>query len=64
VPGVAPSIGVAAVSTSALVGFLLGPPVIGFLAQVFGLGTALGVVGGTGVLVAGIAFLRRWPQGA
>jgi predicted MFS family arabinose efflux permease len=60
VPGVAPSIGVAAISTAALVGFLLGPPAIGFLAQAFGLGAALGIVGAAGLLVALLAFFRQW----
>ena len=42
--GVPPSIGIAAVSTAGYCGFLLGPPVIGLVADRFGLGTGLGLV--------------------
>ncbi len=41
---VPPSIGIAAVSTAGYCGFLLGPPVIGLVAERFGLGTGLGLV--------------------
>ena len=41
---VPPSIGIAAVSTAGYSGFLLGPPVIGLVAQRFGLGTGLGLI--------------------
>ena len=35
---------IAAVSTAGYFGFLVGPPAIGFVAEVFGLGTALFIV--------------------
>ena len=44
VPGVAPARGIAAVSAAAYLGFMAGPPVIGFLARVSSLTLALGVV--------------------
>ena len=44
VPGVAPAQGIAAVSAAAYLGFMAGPPVIGFLARVSSLTLALGVV--------------------
>jgi MFS family permease len=59
-PGAAPSVNVAAVATTALAGFLLWPPIIGFTAQHLGLGTALGLLSipALGVAVAAV-FLRR-----
>jgi hypothetical protein len=44
VPGVQPGAGIAAVATSGYTGFLAGPPIIGFAAEVVGLGAALGIV--------------------
>jgi predicted MFS family arabinose efflux permease len=44
VPGVEPARGIAAVSAAAYLGFMAGPPVIGFLAQVSSLTAALYVV--------------------
>lgn len=43
-PGTAPGPGIAAVSSTGSVGFLLGPPLIGFLAGVTSLALALGVL--------------------
>ena len=43
-PGVSASVGVAAVSTIGWLGFLSGPPVIGFAAGTLGLRSALGIV--------------------
>ncbi len=43
-PGVSASVGVAAVSTIGWLGFLSGPPAIGFAASAVGLRTALGLV--------------------
>lgn len=43
-PNVAPAVAVASVSTLGYLGFLLGPPMIGFLAECFGLRAALGVL--------------------
>ncbi len=43
-PGVAPSAAIAAVCTIGYLGFLVGPPAIGGLAELFGLPAALGLV--------------------
>jgi hypothetical protein len=43
-PGTAPGPGIAAVSSTGSIGFLLGPPLIGFLAGVTSLALALGVL--------------------
>ena len=43
-PGVSASVGIAAVSTIGWLGFLAGPPAIGFAAGAVGLRTALGLV--------------------
>jgi hypothetical protein len=43
-PGVAPSAAIAAVCTVGYLGFLVGPPAIGGLAELFGLPAALGLV--------------------
>jgi hypothetical protein len=54
-PGVPPSMGVAAVTTLGYSGFLVFPPVIGFIAQGYGLSAALGVVALMGVAIAALA---------
>jgi Major Facilitator Superfamily len=59
-PGIVPSVGIAAVATAQTVGFLAGPPIIGFLAQAFGLSTALGFLMVGGVAIAAGATFRRW----
>ena len=45
VPGVSPGAGVATVTGIGYVGFLLGPPLIGFTAQAFSLRAGLGIIG-------------------
>jgi len=55
-PGVSASVGVAAVSTVGWLGFLSGPPAIGFAASAVGLRTALGLVV---VTTLALAFLSR-----
>jgi MFS family permease len=54
VPGMAPGIGLAAVSSTGYLGFLVGPPIIGGLAELVGLPGALVVVV---VLCAAVALL-------
>jgi len=56
VPGVDPAQGIAAVSAVAYLGFMSGPPVIGFLAQISSLTAALYVVV---VFAAGLAASAR-----
>jgi len=64
-PGVAPGIGIAAVSTIGFLGFLAGPPAIGIAADVIGLRAALAVVVVASVLAAGLSWrviaVRRRP---
>ena len=60
-PGVAPSAAIAAVCTVGYVGFLIGPPAIGGLAELIGLPRALGLVV---LLCALIAALGSRPPGS
>jgi MFS family permease len=50
-PGVSPGAGVAAVTTIGYFGFLAGPPLIGLLAHVIGLGASLGLLALAGVVL-------------
>lgn len=61
-PGVAPSVGVAIVGIGGGAGFLIGPPVIGFIAQGAGLGSALGCLGIAGIATAAGAAAYPWPS--
>jgi MFS family permease len=51
-PGVAASTAIAAIATSGYTGFLVGPPLIGTVAEALTLRVALGLLGIVGVLVA------------
>jgi MFS family permease len=51
-PGVVPGLGIASVATMGYLGFLAGPPVIGFAADLVGLRWALGLVAVYGLLIA------------
>jgi MFS family permease len=51
-PGVAPSTAIAAIATAGYTGFLVGPPLIGSLAEAVTLRWALALLGLVGVLVA------------
>lgn len=61
VPGVEPARGIAAVSAAAYLGFMAGPPVIGFLAEVSSLTAALYVVV---VFAVALAASSRWADPA
>ena len=50
-PGVARGTGIAAMATVGYTGFLIGPPLIGSIAELFSLRGALGVLGIFGVLI-------------
>lgn len=50
-PGVAPGIGIAAMATAGYTGFLLGPPLIGGMAELFTLRGALGVLAIFGLVI-------------
>ena len=54
VPGMAPGAGLATMNTFAMVGFLGGPAVIGFIAKAYSLTVALGVV-----VFAGLVWIWR-----
>jgi MFS family permease len=58
-PGVAPGVALAATSTTGYFGFLVGPPVIGGLAELTGLPVALGYVVALSALVALLAPAAR-----
>jgi MFS family permease len=51
-PGMAPSVAIAAISTTGYFGFLVGPPLIGLTAEIIGLRSALLIVASLGVLIA------------
>jgi MFS family permease len=61
IPGSSAGQGVAAVATGGLLGFLIGPPVIGFVAQGFGLAAGIGILILVGLVVVAAAALYRWP---
>ena len=52
-PGMAPGAGLATFATFSFIGFLAGPPLIGFIGEAFGLRTGLG-------LVAGLSLVSFW----
>ena len=56
---VSPGVALALVSTIGFLGFLLGPPLIGFLAQIFSLRTAFGMVA---IVATGIGVLASLPN--
>ncbi|MEM6430410.1 MAG: MFS transporter, partial [Deinococcota bacterium] len=58
-PGVPTSTGIAAVATAGYFGFLAGPPLIGLLAELFGLPVALGMVAVAVFVVAVFAHLTQ-----
>ncbi len=62
VPGVATSTGVAGVMSGATIGYLASPPLVGAVAQAFGLTFGIGVVAASGLAVALTAARRPWPQ--
>lgn len=62
IPGVSPTTGIASVATALASGLLIGPPVIGFIAQGFGLTAALSLVGLVGLAIAAGASLRTWHE--
>jgi len=61
VPGVEPARGIAAVSAAAYLGFMAGPPVIGFLAELSSLTAALYLVV---TFAVGLAASARWADPA
>jgi len=64
VPGVTAGIGLAAVSSTGYMGFMIGPPTIGALAELVGLSTALATIVVLGVAVFVLAPTARGRAGA
>jgi MFS family permease len=62
VPGMAPGVGLAAVSSTGYLGFLVGPPTIGGLAELIGLPAALGVLVLLALAVALLARTTRYAR--
>lgn len=62
VPGMAAGVGLAAVSSTGYLGFLVGPPTIGGLAELLGLPAALGVLVLLAVAVALLARTTRYAR--
>lgn len=62
-PGVRTGVALASVTTMGYMGFLIGPPLIGFVAEGIGLRGALGLLIGTSVLVAAMAGTLRERRG-
>jgi len=60
----APGIGVSTVATMGYAGFLLGPPIIGFVAGHVGLRIALGILSIAAVVIGGIGTVRARQAGA
>ena len=60
----APGIGVSTVATMGYAGFLLGPPVIGFIAGLVGLRLALGVLSVAAVVIGCIGTWRAQQAGS
>ena len=59
-PGLQPGVGIATASALGWVGFVCGPPLIGQLASIAGLRTALAVIPALALLVA--AVIARTPS--
>jgi hypothetical protein len=51
-PGVSPALGIASATTLAYGGFLIGPPLLGFVGQHLSIAVALGLAGTAGLVVA------------
>jgi hypothetical protein len=62
VPGMSAGVGLAAVSSTGYLGFLIGPPTIGGLAELIGLPTALGVLVALATAVALLAPTTRFAR--
>lgn len=61
-PGAPPSVSVGAVASMMTTGFLVGPPLIGFVSDAFGLSAGVAIMGLAGLAVALAGALRTWPQ--
>lgn len=59
-PGAAPSVSIGAVSSMMTAGLLVGPPLIGFVSDAFGLSVGVSLMGIVGIAVAVAAAMRPW----
>ena len=59
VPGMVPGASIAAIGSLGYLGMLIGPPVVGFVAEGIGLKLALGIVGVLALITAGIGQFGR-----
>lgn len=57
-----PGLGIAAVATFGIFGFLGGPPLVGMLAEIFGLQVGLGIIGLLLLLAWRLANTQEWPS--
>ncbi len=55
VPGIPPAAGLATFATFSFIGFMAGPPIVGFISEAFGLYIGLGFVAGVLLISAGLA---------
>lgn len=62
-PNLAPGVAISAVAVLGYSGFLVGPPVIGLVAEQTGLRVALGLVALLGLAMVVLASFVRWPDG-
>jgi MFS family permease len=63
-PNMAPGVAISAVAMLGYTGFLVGPPVIGFVAELTGLRIGLSVVVLLGIAMVVLARLVTWPDQA
>jgi MFS family permease len=61
-PGMAPSIAIGSVATMLLAGFLVGPPLIGFVSNATSLSVGFGLLTISGIVVCAAGYLRTWPK--
>ncbi|TWI57634.1 fucose permease [Pseudomonas duriflava] len=54
-----PAVGISMAATTGYLGFLIGPPLIGFVASLYGLKTGIGLLAGSALLVTVLATLQR-----
>ena len=59
VPGVQANIGLASVATFSTIGFMLGPPVIGFISEAYGLIVGFGFLGFLAFFGSSLVFFRK-----
>ena len=55
-PGIAPGVGIAMLTTIGYAGFIVGPPMIGFIADEIGLRMALATIWGLFFIMLGLSF--------